>query len=495
VRKRVYQLSIALIFAALVGACARRAPSSGPELSEVERQLNRIYSSHRPFAYRWMGAPSAGSLPKPDESPQDLHDKIAEFEKAGGQTARSQQLHGRAYLLQGNFQKAVARYRLALVLDPNNPALQLELGISFALRARAENRPLDYEFALEHVLQSARTSHTPEAWFDSALLFEEAQLLLQASERWETLLAGLERSDPWYNDVAERRKKLDDRLKSRSRRIKDLTDSSASYLAHAQEAHDSIELVIEKALADWLPDAGKPDVQKALERLAGELENQHHDPWLKELLKVLPSPDGKRALQHLSDAWKENMSGDHEQAENSATEAEKLFKNLGNASGALRSRMELIYSFHRRGQWLECLEALRPAQKPELIDRYPWMSGQAELEKISCETLDRMADGVARREAALQRIAPMHYEALRLRALGFTTERCVCLEAACGSGAEHKRAPPLSGTTRFPICVALSFITTWHTPPIAREIWRRRLHCYARAPGFWQPPGTRSSMP
>ena len=384
-----------------------------------------------------MGAPSANSLPEPDKNPQDLHNQLAEIEKASGQTVRSLQLHGRAYLLQGNFQKAVARYRLALVLDPGNPALQLELGISFALRARAENRPLDDEFALEYILQSARASHAPEASFDSALLFEEAQLLLQASERWKILRAELKRSnpwyrawlkrsDPWYDDVETRWKKLNERLEARKHRINDLTLSSASYLAHAQEARDSIELVVGKALADWLPDAGKPDVQKALDRLAGELENQHHDPWLKELLKVLPSPQGKSALRSLSDAWNANMSGDHDQAEKSAMEAEKLFKGLGNTSGKLRSRLELVYSFQRRGQSEKCLEALGLVQKPKLTNRYPWMAGQAELEKISCTTLDWQADGVARREAALQRIAPMHYEALRLRALGFTTERCVC---------------------------------------------------------------------
>ena len=57
--------------------------------------------------------------------------------------------------------------------------------MAFALRAKAEDRALDYASALEQVLESSKRRQTPESLFDSALLFEEAQLRLQALDRLE----------------------------------------------------------------------------------------------------------------------------------------------------------------------------------------------------------------------------------------------------------------------------------------------------------------------
>src|ERR1041385_5306199 len=76
----------------------------------VDRELNEIYCEHRPFRYRWAGAPY-GSLKI--ASPEQLANRfgvlagrIDEIEAAGGKNSGTQQARGRLDLLSGKYDDA-----------------------------------------------------------------------------------------------------------------------------------------------------------------------------------------------------------------------------------------------------------------------------------------------------------------------------------------------------------------------------------------------------
>lgn len=397
-------------------------------LWSVERQLNQIYLHHRPFPYRWAGAPY-GVLTSDKEPWPELNTALIDLraaESRTGRTARTRQLLGRIYLLRGSYDLAAKEYASASLLDPENKALHLEMGIAFALRATAEQRPLDNERALEEILGAERQHPTHEGQFDAALLFDEVPLPLQARDRWREVVTN-EQSSVWLGEAQERLTALKLRLEKRRQQILELTDSPSSYLTHRQQAYEDIELVVEKALASWISEAPmSPVTREALTALAEDLRETKHDAWLSNMLSVGPSPTGQAALQALSHAWNANSSGDPIQAERFSALARQLFDQLGNTAGILRSQLELVYALQRQSLGDNCLRALSDVQQAAHRHGYIWIEGQSVLEKISCLTLMRKSDVISPREDSYEWISHTGYEALRLRALEFLTENCVC---------------------------------------------------------------------
>ena len=390
----------------------------------IERELNGLYRDYRPFPYRWVDAPYGPMVGAPTEKFADELEKVTgkldAIEQANGKNARSLRLRGRLLLLNGNYDDAISKYRLAMHLDASDPSLQLEAGIAFALRAKAEDRALDYASALEQVLESSRRQQTPESLFDSALLFEKAHLRLQALDLWNAAQA--EPAANWRKEASQRYEQLKDAEDVRERRIHDLTDSPASYLAHAEEAGGSIELVVGEALETWLSADSSEVPETALEKLARELEERHHDPWLRDLLKVRARPGGLEALRKLSEAWTANQQGEHRRAGRASAAAERMFKQLGNRAGELRARVEHAYSFDRVWKEKECMHTL-PYLLPEARRRhYLWLEGQVLLEQASCLVQTRKVSVIERRQQAAVWVAQTGYMGLSLRAQSFLLE-------------------------------------------------------------------------
>jgi CHAT domain-containing protein len=391
----------------------------------VERELNGIYRDCRPFPYRWADAPYSPVRDAPlDEFAEKkigvLTGKINEVEQANGKTARSLRLRGRLLLLHGNYDNAISNYRLAMHLDASDPSLQLESGIAFALRARAEDRALDYASALEQVLESSKRQQTPESLFDLALLFEEAQLRLQALDLWKAAQA--EPVAEWRREAQKRHEQLHDAEEARERRIHDLTDSPTSYLAHAEATGGSIELVLGEALESWLSTDGSEITKNALENLAMELEKRHHDPWLRDLLKVRSRPGGQAALRRLSEAWTANQQGEHLRAGTAASAAEGMFEQLGSSAGVLRARLEYAYSVDRVWKEKECMQVL-PHLLPEARrHHYVWLEGQALLEQASCLAQTRKISVIELRLQAERWVGKTGYLGISLRAQSFLLE-------------------------------------------------------------------------
>jgi len=400
-------------------------------LRSAESESNRLYAKYRPFDYRWVGAPygiskdtDPGSCRHavPESEVNHLLWQIGETEEILGRGSRLGRLRGRAYLLACQPEQSIREYNDAILASPEDAGLQLERGIAFALRAKAEDRALDYASALEQVLESAKRQRTPESLFDSALLFEEAQLRLQALDLWKA--AQTEPAANWRKEAEKRREQLENTENARERRIHDLTDSPASYLAHTEETGRSIELVMGEALENWLSN-GSEVTEKALQKLARELEERYHDPWLRDLLKVRSRPGGQEALQKLSEAWKANLEGEHLRAGETAKAAESMFEKLGNPAGRLRARMERAYGFDRIWLHNKCIQTLAEGPDPGAQARsyhYVWVEAQISLERASCLVQTRNRSVIDLRLKAAASAEQTEYLWLSLRAQSFLLE-------------------------------------------------------------------------
>jgi CHAT domain-containing protein len=399
-------------------------------LQRAERALNDLTRSDRPFSWRWAGAlPGNGpSEPARRIEPERLRPILSDIQRAdawNGRTAHSLQLRARTALLTGDPDRAIGQYELAKSLARNPGELDLELGIAFALRAKLEHRALDYEHALEYLLAADRHSRSPETLFDTALLFEEIPLPSQAADRWREV-AGAERQPRWREEAARHLADAELKSISRDRRIRELTSSPESYVEHADSANESLEIVLDTALSNWLPRLNQSaSARHAVERLARELHDTRHDIWLTELLRGGRHKEMAGPLHALSDSWRANSRGNHIQAEENADVAERGFLALANPAGAMRARLEKVYSLHRRSESEACLSALQGVRKDAERRGFVWIAGQAWLEEISCLTQTRRTEVIGIREEAFQWMRASGYPGLTLRAASFLTESYV----------------------------------------------------------------------
>lgn len=395
-------------------------------LDRAQRELNRLYRERRPFAYRWPGAAAGGPITNecqiPLEATRWAAAAIDKAERKSGQTLEVLQLSGRLALLQGRFEDALASYRRALYLSHDNTEIELELGITYAVRAKCERWPVDYESAIEHMLTAEEASRSSAVVFDIAVLFADIGLPHASLEHWQSVVK-VESSSEWRQEGYLRLAEVQRGLTTWNLRLHHISQSPISYLAHINEADGSIEVVLTAAVQDWLPMVHRdPATDTALTQLALAL-HQSGDLWLADLLKIPATPTGARGLGLLADASRANNAGEHVRAAKAALQAEKAFHEVGNIAGILRSRIELAYSLDRTWQHSRCLEVTGGLRDEAAKKNYTWIAAQAWLEKISCSTQTRQADVIADCEAAYKSISSTQYTGLRLRALSFLTEQ------------------------------------------------------------------------
>src|ERR1700682_2367178 len=372
-RLRVSQISLCVAILATIGLIAW---STQPDrlLRSASSEIDQLYGTYRPFPYRWDGAhygvihggASKGCIPLPEEKLAKARLQVARAERMAGQSARSLQLVGRIDLLLCKPSDAIPKYKLALLLEPTNSSLQLELGVAFALVADGDSQldhegALAYEAALQAMLQASRDFHGPEFLFNSALLFGEAQLPNQAMEQWTKVIQA-EPSPEWREDEVARLAERQGFMRRRQQRMSALTASPASFVADRDDAHAGAELALGVATEEWLPQMYRSRVTRVtrqdLNDLASILLQDHHDRWLLDILKTKRSPQPERAFSDLSEAIRLNTKGEHSHAAEHARAAEKFFRQTNNAAGILRSRIEIVYSLDRRSQAAECKAAL-----------------------------------------------------------------------------------------------------------------------------------------
>src|SRR5947209_1991374 len=229
---------------------------------------------------------------------------------------------------------------------------------------------------------------------------------------------------------------LQDFLWTRKRQIISLS-SPASYLAaDEQQQREGEEFALDRATREWLAEIGQSlDAAKAVQYLGTLLHQDRHDDWVLNLLKMKSLPATTRALTDLTEAVRLNLKGEHRRAAEVAKSAEKIFTKYHNQAGALRARLEIVYSLDRQDNADDCLATLgikrgdpETEAKPGDLEirakqkKYTWIMAQARLEHVGCLTRKRRQDIIAFRNAASDLVISTGYSGLALRSLGFLTE-------------------------------------------------------------------------
>jgi CHAT domain-containing protein len=409
-------------------------------LWSAARNIDNLYADYRPFAYRWANAPY-GRLQAQTQDKKRLESELTSLTiqvlKVKDRiplNPRPVQLLGRINLLNSqvdpaNLDNAISHYKLATLMDPNDPQLKLELGISLALQAQKNDQALQYEAALEQMLLALRHMSNPEAYFDSAILLAEFPMPIQAASQ-ATIALSCERS-PWRDETSALQTHLLETLQNHDQATHSFTSIPRAFLAmDTSDADHGIEIALHTAETVWLRPSDNPHaLTETLQKLSSLLLSYRHDNWLRDILADPLRAEEGQAFSNLAEAIERNEKGEHSQAKALAVSAGEIFNRHHNVAGILRATVEEIYALDRLAQPDECLVRLKWLEPQATRHKYIWISAQAHLEQVSCTTRMRKADVITARKAAYEWVQKTGYEGLSLRAMGFMAEDYVAADS------------------------------------------------------------------
>jgi tetratricopeptide (TPR) repeat protein len=175
----------------------------------VDTLLAQAYTKVRPFDWQ---LPNAGYSPVRVEMAESRTESAA-LQQAGIEVenreasapsdGQTHELRGRLELLRHDASGAVAALEKALAASPANPEIESELGVAYALRARADDRPQDYETALGHF--SAVLGHQPKdarTLFNRGVTYRLMRRKAEAASDFEAFLK-LDGSSGWASEARE----------------------------------------------------------------------------------------------------------------------------------------------------------------------------------------------------------------------------------------------------------------------------------------------------
>jgi CHAT domain-containing protein/cytochrome c-type biogenesis protein CcmH/NrfG len=335
---------------------------------------------------------------------------------------------GRADLLDGNYESALKTLQRALETEPDNPQLLTDLGSAYFLRAEALSRAVDYGNAIE-AFGKALTKAPDDrvALYNRALTCEKISLYTQAIDDWEHYLK-VDPQGEWTDQARTKLQTIKEKMRKHSdaenEPLWNLSDFSTRSAAEIKvEVSRRGEEYLQQATRIWLVELqshshdGQSDRLKPLQILAGTLSALHSDDWLADMVASTINPEMVKGSSLLSQAIEADLTGDYDDGQAFARNAESEFRLAGSVPGALRSRVELVYALDRASQGQACLHEAAPLKKKLKLHRYTWMSVQTATEDAIC-MLITASSGDPRPEArsAMRLAKEAEYNNLYLRA-------------------------------------------------------------------------------
>src|SRR5271167_121474 len=114
------------------------------------------------------------------------------------------QAKAQADLLDGKYDAAVEALHHALELEPNSPALLIDLATAYSQRAQAEDKMDDFAAAYEHLSHALKLRpDDPIALFNRAIVAEHLYLYQQALDDSEHYLR-IDPNSPWAEEAGNR---------------------------------------------------------------------------------------------------------------------------------------------------------------------------------------------------------------------------------------------------------------------------------------------------
>lgn len=342
---------------------------------------------------------------------------------------------GRAYLLEADYESAVATLERALQERSSTVPLLIDAASAYYERGQKTDQAQDYSKALELLSQAlVKSPDDPVALFNRALVSERLSLYRQAAEDWEHYL----RIDPksaWSEEASQHlqaiRQKTTERKSNANEPLLDTDRFVRQVVLKRRESWDVVDHRAEEylslALVSWLPqafaeDASFPDKNKkrtilALQVLAQTLKQMRDDRLLLDLINV-PERVPSLAVKKLALAIESDASGDYASGLAQAEEAEKAFARRRNRAGFLRARFEELYAEQFSGRAQPCADNAKLLAREATRYHYTWLQIQASLEQAICS--NRAGEFGEAKRLIMQASAlatDAHFQGLRLRAI------------------------------------------------------------------------------
>jgi CHAT domain-containing protein len=168
--------------------------------------LDSAYKQERPLEARVTGMSYAPYSVKRGNASEIVDDRARDLSRSlllgAANNSDPATLHaiGRLYLMQKEFDKAVAQFEEALKATPNDAGLYADLGAALLEQAKSFREQKEYGKAMENLAESQQHLSTAlrlkasllDAAFNRALVLEETMLSEQATEAWQEYV----RADP-----------------------------------------------------------------------------------------------------------------------------------------------------------------------------------------------------------------------------------------------------------------------------------------------------------
>jgi tetratricopeptide (TPR) repeat protein len=175
------------------------------------RLIAEAYTQQRPFEYRIPGAEYAAVRPQSRGSVRrsaallEAQAKIARELEKDPESVRLLELRARSEMLGWDPEAAIATLRRALARKPGDADLMADLGMAYALRAEAQNRPDDYRSAMDYLGRAVHAKPDfAEAIFNRAVVYQRMFLYDEAAREWRRYL-DLDRSGAWREEAERHR--------------------------------------------------------------------------------------------------------------------------------------------------------------------------------------------------------------------------------------------------------------------------------------------------
>ncbi|HEY2664131.1 MAG TPA: hypothetical protein VGI47_07300, partial [Candidatus Binataceae bacterium] len=403
--------------------------------NDPSRLIAKAYTQQRPFEFRIAGAghaavrlerAAAGShFQRPSEL-LEAEARIARELENDPSSRRWLQLRARAELLAWDPDTAIATLERAQAQEPGDPSLLADVGVAYALRAEAQNRAVDYGYAIEYLSRSLKaTPNSPEAVFNRAVVYDRMYLYEDGALEWRRYLE-VERDGAWREEARRRLDELERKRRVRQTALARISDRPELLLQRIAGGDDvEPESYLDLVVTEWLPNRwNNPNYERALSALAARFDSRHSDPWLRDVLATPRSDRLALGLAALAEALKANLADESDRALVKAPEAARDLRATGDRAGALRADLEHAYALHRAVEGApECLQKAVDVEKNARAMKYAWILGQATLEEGNCRSLLGDFDAAHRdMDRASAQVAQAGYRDLELRAAAITQE-------------------------------------------------------------------------
>ncbi|MBZ5667296.1 MAG: CHAT domain-containing protein [Acidobacteriia bacterium] len=408
-----------------------------------DRLLAQAYTEKRTVEMRIEGAPYAPLSQERGVNTAQNHMNRPALLRAESEIAQRLKLdpddaiwlhaRGRANLLEGDGDAAIASLEKARQFSPTDESIATDLASAYFQRGGSLNRPDDDGRTVDILGKVLAANPANEvARFNYAIALERISLYQQAIEQWQTFLNSYPTS-AWAGEARIRLSQLQEKVQQHEKQSQSYLDSAAEIAGTQQnrreESFDRIDARPEDylgtAVTEWLPVAFAGDESAssssrsdwiALVALAEILGVRHDDTWLQDLLKAnRHSPQVQKAFKLMADVKRLIEISDNDRAVKEAQQAASLFKSSNVHAGELYARFQVAYADQLSHRNADCSVIARGLLDTPEIRSYAWLHIQAEVESAICaSTSDEKA--LASLKEAFSLATQHHYANIRSRA-------------------------------------------------------------------------------